>query len=170
MEKTLAELYQHLQKLLGLHRQLLDLLRAEKQALVDADVTKIEELAMSKQGLLDQIAFTDELRRRLVASLETAKGATRAPLTLSGVAIIAQGVQVKLGEQFRSVQQALSHLIGRIEEQGGYNRQLVEQSLETLVQMKRNIIGAEAPKATTYSPKGQQSSGSAGARLISTEV
>lgn len=167
MEKVLAELYQQLQKLLSLHRQLLELLRTEKQALVDADVTKIEELALSKQGLLDQIAFHDELRRKLIAQLSPGGGDA---ITLSKVAIIAQGIQVKLGEQFRSVQQALSHLLGRIEEQGSYNRQLVEQSLETLVQMKRNILGSEAPRANTYSARGQQNNNNSGARLISREV
>lgn len=167
MEKTLSELYQQLQKLLALHRQLLDLLRVEKQALVDADVTKIEELALNKQGLLDQISFHDELRRKLIAQL-TPNGPDA--LTLSRVAILAQGIQVKLGEQFRSVQQALSHMIGRIEEQGTYNRQLVEQSLETLVQMKRNILGSEAPKSNTYSARGQQNNNNSGARLISREI
>jgi hypothetical protein len=170
MEKTLGELYQHLQKLLTLHRQLLDLLRAEKEALVDADPGKIEELALSKQGLLDQIALVDELRRRLVASVAAAAKIPAESVALSRVAIIAQGIEVRLGEQFRSVQQALSHILSKVDEQGSYNRSLVEQSLERLIQMKRNIIGSEAPKAGTYSSSGQQNAPGPGARLISREA
>jgi flagellar biosynthesis/type III secretory pathway chaperone len=170
MEKILSELYLQLQKLLTLHRQLLDLLRAERQALVDADPAKIEELALSKQGLLDQIALADESRRKLVSSVAAAARLPAETVALSRVAIVAQGLQVKLGEQFRSVQQALSHILTKVEEQGAYNRALVEQSLERLVQMKRNIVGSEAPKSGTYSASGQQAAPGSGARLISREA
>lgn len=170
MESALTELHQNLQKLLALHRQLLDLLRRERDALVGADAAAIEDRAAEKQGILDQIALYDHERRRLIAGIGGAARVAADQLTLSRVAIIAQGVQVKMGEQFRSVQQALSHIIGRVEEQGAYNRELVERSLETLAQMKRNIIGASEPAAGTYSANGQRSQQAPGARLISREV
>lgn len=170
MENVLTELHQNLQKLLSLHRQLLELLRRERDALVGADAAAIEDRAMEKQGVLDQIAFYDNERRKLLALVGTSARVAADQLTLSRVAIIAQGVQVKMGEQFRSVQQALSHMITRIEEQGAYNRELVERSLETLAQMKRNIIGASEPSPGTYSANGQRSAQAPGARLISREV
>jgi hypothetical protein len=170
MEKLLTELYQNLQKLLTLHRQLLDLLRAERDALVGADVEAIEGRAAQKQGLIDQIAFFDHERRKLLSLIAQNTRASAEQITLSRVAIIAQGVQLKLGEQFRSVQQALSLVISRVEEQGSYNRELVERSLETLAQMKRNILGASEPNTGTYSASGQRSNPTTGARLISREV
>ena len=170
MENVLTELHQNLQKLLTLHRQLLELLRRERDALVGADAAAIEDRAIEKQGVLDQIAFYDNERRKLLGLVGTTARITADQLTLSRVAIIAQGVQLKMGEQFRSVQQALSHIITRIEEQGAYNRELVERSLETLAQMKRNIIGASEPSPGTYSANGQRSAQAPGARLISREV
>ena len=170
MENVLTELHQNLQRLLALHRQLLELLRRERDALVGADAAAIEDRALEKQGVLDQIAFYDNERRKLLGLVGTTARVAADQLTLSRVAIIAQGVQLKMGEQFRSVQQALSHIITRIEEQGSYNRELVERSLETLAQMKRNIIGASEPNPGTYSASGQRSAQAPGARLISREV
>jgi FlgN protein len=170
MEKAYLELHQQLQKLLTLHRQLLELLRAEREAIVAADVEKIEARALEKQGLLDQIALADNARRRIIEALASGTGAIAENITLSRVAIAAQGVSVKMGEQFRSVQQALSHILGRVEEQGSYNRALVERSLEAITQMKRNIVGGESPQSSTYSSTGQKTNQAAGARLISKEV
>ncbi|MFN7684400.1 MAG: flagellar export chaperone FlgN [Oligoflexia bacterium] len=170
MEKNLTDLYQQLQKLLTLHRQLLETLRLEREALVAANIAQIEDMALAKQAVLDQIERADTLRRKLSDSLAASVSIEPARLKLSQVAIIAQGIQVRLGEQFRSVQQALSHVLTKVEEQGEYNRQLVEQSLETVVQMKRNILGAEAPRAGTYSPRGQQATNNTGARLLSKEI
>jgi len=170
MEKTFLELHQQLQKLLTHHRQLLELLRSERDALVAADVEQIEARALEKQTLLDQVARTDDARAALVELIAAKQGVSAQPLTLSRLAIIAQGLDLKLGEQLRSVQQALSYTLGRVEEQGNYNRALVERSLESLVQMKKNIVGGESPNAGTYSATGQKSNQSAGARLFSREA
>jgi hypothetical protein len=170
MEKVFQELLQQLQALLTLHRQLLDLLRAEREALIAADIEQIESHALQKQGLLDLIVRADDLRLKLVAALAEHERRDPKGLTLSQIAILAQASDIKLGDRFRSVQQALSVTLTRVEEQGTHNRALVEKSLEAVVQMKRNIVGGEAPQSGTYSAKGQKSAPTAGARLISREV
>jgi len=170
MEKVFNELLSELQQLLTKHRQLLDLLRAERDAIVNADVGQIEAHALQKQAILDQIGFIDDQRSKRVQAIAQGAGAPLDGLTLSKIAILAQGTNIKLGEQLRSVQQALSQVLTRVEEQGSYNRALVERSLEMLFQMKRNIVGAETSQAGTYSANGQKTGPTAGARLISREV
>ncbi len=172
MEKTiesLNDLVTRLQKLLSLHRQLLDSLRAEREALLEVDVRKIHEITLEKQGVLQQILAAEQARlstSRLVAVQLNAP----ADASLGQIILQSQSVSLKTSEQLRSVQQALAHLIGRIQEQNGSNRQLVESSLEHVNQMKRNVIGESMPRSETYSPTGHRQNAPAQSRLISTEI
>jgi flagellar biosynthesis/type III secretory pathway chaperone len=172
MEKTiesLNDLVTKLQKLLSLHRQLLESLRAEREALLAVDVRKIHEVTLEKQAILQQVAVAEQ--ERLAASRHVAvQMNSPADLSLGQLVLQSQSVSLKLSEQLRSVQQALVHLIGRIQEQNGSNRQLVESSLEHVNQMKKNVIGESMPRSETYSPTGHRQNAPAQSRLISTEI
>jgi flagellar biosynthesis/type III secretory pathway chaperone len=172
MEKTiesLNDLVTKLQKLLSLHRQLLESLRAEREALLAVDVRKIHEVTLEKQAVLQQIVVAEQAR---VAASRDVAVQLRSPAeaSLGQLVLQSQSVSLKLSEQLRSVQHALVHLIGRIQEQNGSNRQLVESSLEHVNQMKKNVIGESMPKSETYSPTGHRQNAPAQSRLISTEI
>ena len=135
MENTLESLnglLARLQKLLTLHRQLLESLRAEREALLAMDVRRIQDAALDKQGILHQITQAEQDR---IAATREAAALLRAPAgqdTLSNLVLLAQSSSLKLSDQLRSVQQALQLLISRIQEQNLSNQRLVEASLEHL--------------------------------------
>jgi flagellar biosynthesis/type III secretory pathway chaperone len=172
MEKTiesLNELVTRLQKLLSLHRQLLESIRAEREALLAVDVRKIHEITLEKQAILQQVLAAEQARLSICRLVAVQLNAS-ADASLGQIILQSQSVSLKVSEQLRSVQYALVHLVGRIQEQNASNQQLVASSLEHVNQMKRNVIGESMPKSETYSPTGHRHIAPAQSRLISTEI
>lgn len=159
-----------LQKLIGLHRQLLEACRTEREALVLADLRKIEESTLGKQGLIDQIRQAEAQRIQAVGELAMLWKKPIRELSLPNIIIAIQGHDPKGAEQLRGNFNALTVLIQRITEQNEDNRGLVERSLAHVNDMKRNVLGEAVPKSDTYTPQGQRSGVTGGARLISHEA
>ena len=170
MEQTIQELLVSLQKLLSLHRPLLELVRAERTSLLEVDVQRIQDLSLQKQSLLDQISNAERDRVRHCLTLAACWNLNPTQATLSEIVLRTQAVSFKLSEQLRSVQQTLQLLISRTQEQNSANRILVEGSIERVETMKRNVLGEAAPKSSTYSPTGQRQGPGSGSRLLSTEI
>lgn len=159
---NLSELHGQLQRLLTLHRQLLEALRVEREALLSADSKRIQDCTSEKEGVLHQISILEQERVRLSRGMGGGE--------LGQIILAAQAVDLKLSDQLQSVRNALQHLIQRIREQNDANRLLVETSIEHVIQMKKNILGEAAPRGGTYSPSGQASHAPSQARLLSTEI
>lgn len=170
MERTVEQVYQTLQKLIGLHRQLLENVRAEHQALVNADVKAIQEATFAKQALIEQIQGAESARLKAMVELSQVWKKPLKDLTLGAIAIEIQGRDAKGAEQLRSSLNALTILIKRVSDQNTANRALVDRSLENIHEMKKNVLGEATPKSEVYTQKGQRAPGSGGARLISKEV
>jgi hypothetical protein len=170
VEKPVNDLYQTLQKLLGLHRQLLETVRMERDALVNADLNGIQEATHAKQALIEGIRAAEVERLKHVGTLALAWKKPLSELTVLNVAIQVQAKDLKAADQFRSVYNALQLLIKRITEQNQENKGTIERSLSHLVEMKRNVLGEAAPATDTYTARGQKTAGSAGSRLISKEA
>ena len=89
MEKTIENLNQllgTLQRLLSLHRRLLDAIRTEREALLSADVRRIHDVTLEKQGVLHEIQVAEQERvnaARTVAALLNAPATTGIKLTES---------------------------------------------------------------------------------------
>ena len=170
MEKQLEQLYQNLQKLVGLHRQLLDVVRVERQALVDAELRAIEEATFAKQALIESLQRAETERMRTVAELSLAWKRPLGELTLNAIILRVQGDDLKAADQLRSVYNALAILIKRVTEQNEDNKALVTKSLEHLQQMKFNVLGDTTPKSNTYNQQGKKAHGTGASRLISQEA
>jgi flagellar biosynthesis/type III secretory pathway chaperone len=169
-EQNLDSIYQLLQKHLGLHRQLMDVVRAEKEALVQADLKKLQEITLAKEGLIESVRVCELDRMKVIGALAIQLKKPLRELTLSGLIIAVQGFDLKRAEQLRSVYQALQVLIQRITEQNNYNRSIVEKSLGNVDAMKKNVLGESVPKAGTYNVHGQKTHGGGSSRLISKEA
>ena len=170
MDKPLNDIYQVLQKLVGLHRQLLDTVRMEREALVQAELKAIQSATIAKQGLIEAIRHAEGERMQLIANLAQAWKRPMRALTLPQLIIEVQGRDIKTAELFRSTFNTLTLLIQRITEQNDDNRAFLEKSLMHVEAMKKNVLGESVPKSNTYTPKGQRSGPSNGARLISKEA
>ena len=170
MESSLTQIYQTLQKLIGFHRQLLETVRMEHEALVQADIRKIEDAVFAKQALIEAIQRAEVERMKALSELAMAWKKPVSELTLNNIVIIIQGQDIKFAEQFRSSLNALNLLIKRVSEQNKGNSVLVDKSLENIHAMKKNVLGESAPRTDVYNQKGCRSTGQPSSRLISKEV
>lgn len=170
MERPLTQIQETLQKLIGLHRQLLDAVRMERDALVQARVRDIEDAVYAKQALIEGIRQAEAARMKFVAELATLWKKPARDLTLGNIVIEIQAREPKFAEQLRSALNALNILIKRVSEQNEDNRALVDRSLESIHTMKKNVLGEVSPKTDVYNQKGHKAAATASSRLISKEV
>jgi hypothetical protein len=169
----ISEIQESLQQLIGLHRQLLDACRHEREALVQADLKAIEERTVAKQAIVEAIraAETERLKRVSKLAMQTKKPVRELSLPLL-IAHLQQGSpQARRGaELLQGSLSALTLLIERITEANASNRALVERSLEHVEEMKRNVLGEAVPKSNTYTQQGQRQAVTGGARLFNKEA
>lgn len=170
MEKNVENIYQVIQKLIGLHRQLLENVRVERKALLDVDTNAVQEVTQAKEALIESIRQEESNRLKCAGELAIVWKKPLRELTLPNIIIIVQGSSVEDADQLRSAYNTLTFLIQRIQEQNQNNRVLVEKSLEHVHNMKMNVLGESLAQAQTYTPQGQKVNGPGGARLLSKEV
>lgn len=170
MEKPLDEIYASLQRLIGLHRQLVENVRLEREALVSADLKAIQDCTVAKQGIIESIRQAEAARMKGIGELAAKWRRPLRELSLGQIVIALQGTDLEGAEKFRSTLNTLTVLIQRITEQNESNRGLVEKSLEHVREMKKNVLGEAIPRSDLYTPQGQRAGNTGGARLISKEV
>jgi flagellar biosynthesis/type III secretory pathway chaperone len=148
-------LQQVLRKQLALYRQLVDLLRAEREHVVAVGLKEIREDTYGKEALIDEIQREEAKRRRWLAEAAPLFGFTEAECSLERIA------QHKLAsaqaETLLSVRQALLHLVRKAQEMNEDNRRLVESALKDAEQLKRNVLGLSSDQPQVYGPRGAMS-------------
>lgn len=170
MEKIVENIYRVLQKLIGFHRQLLEKTRSERAALVEANVSAIQEATHAKEALIEAIRQEENRRLKITGDLAIEWKKPLRELTLPNIIIEVQGKDLKTAELLRSSYNTLTFLIQRIEEQNQSNLKLVETSLEHINNMKKNVLGESNPHSDTYTQQGQKMTPTGGARLLSKEA
>ncbi len=167
---NIEELQKNLRHQLALYRQLVDLLREEKEHIVGVRLKEVRECTYSKEALLDEI-FREEFRRqKWVKEAATAMGMDEKEVTMELVA--ARLVAPDQYDPFLSLKQALVHLVKKARDMNADNRALVESALRDAQALKRNILGLSGDKPQTYGPKGNMDGGAKeqGARFLSKEA
>lgn len=170
MEEPLIQLNQALQRLIGLHRQLLETVRFEREAMVKADLHEIQETTLAKQALVEALQRAENERLRPIGLLAVAWKKSVKELTLTQIIQDIQGRDPKGAETLRTAQNALNILIQRISEQNKDNQEFVEKSIQHIHTMAKNVLGESVPRSNTYTSQGQRSNPVHGARLISKEI
>ncbi|MBI3534442.1 MAG: flagellar protein FlgN [Deltaproteobacteria bacterium] len=170
MEKTIEQIFQVLQKLILLHRQLLEKVREEKEALVHVDVSAIEGITQTKEALTESIRNEESKRLKLVGELAIEWKIPLRSLTLSQLIIEVQGRDLKTSNQLRSAYQTLTFLVQRIQEQNRNNVHLVEGSLNRIQNMKKNVLNESAGNTKTYTSQGQSAVANAKSIMLSKEA
>ncbi len=170
MDEVVTQVYQQLQKLVGLHRQMLEAIRAEREALVDADLAAIRSVTGIKQTVIEAIHQAESARIKAVVALALAWKKNYTNLTLPQIIIELQGDQPKAAETLQVTFQTLKILTQRIALQNQDNAAFVEKSLEHLGKMKSNILGETQQKSQVYNQRGHRQDSSSLARLLSKEI
>lgn len=166
----LKKLQESLSHLIGLHRQLLETLRQERDALVDANKSVIEECAFAKDACLQAIAQSEKDRAEIVAQLAVEWKRPISQMTLSYILTETEPSQPAQATALRSQLNALVVLVERVKEQNQYNGALIERALENIEAMKANVFQNEAPQTQTYNSQGSRAQAPSQSRLISQEA
>ena len=149
----------------------MDIVRMEREALVQADVRGIQEATVAKQAMIEGIQRAETERLKALSELAVLWKRPMRDLTLPAIIVTIQSLDPKFTEQLRSAYNALTILIKRITESNKDNQVLVERSLENIHHMKQNILGESVPKASTYTQNGQKvNQTTSGPRFVSKEA
>lgn len=155
MDSTLDRSYQkllaNLEDLTSLYRQLLDLVRKEKQLLIDADMEKLLENNENKENLLFKIKSIDGMRARYAADLAALVQADAETPRLLDIAKHVGGAE---GERLRVIHSALDLLIKRLSTLNKENEEVAQSALRNLGGALNNIKDTLSGKKT-YGGKGQ---------------
>lgn len=169
-DKYLEPLYACLQKMLGLHRQLYETCKLEREAFVAADVRLITEQTHAKELIIETIRQVESERIRISTFIAAEWKVKLSDLTLGFIIREVEPRDAATSEKFRSALTALTVLIERAKKLNESNRELVEKSLEHVNAMKKNVLGEAVPSTEMYGNQGQKLPNTAGARLLSTEA
>ena len=149
---SLEELQNNLRHQLTLFRQLVDVLRDEKDHLVAVRFKEIREATYAKEALFDEIQ-REEFRRRKWVSLA-------APfLAVPEKDVTMELIASKIGgpenfESLISLRNALQVMVKKAKDMNGENKRLVERALTEAQALKRNILGLSSEQPQVYGPKG----------------
>jgi flagellar biosynthesis/type III secretory pathway chaperone len=149
----LEELRNNLNHQLALYRQLIDVLRDEREHLIAVRFKEIREATYSKEAIFDEVHREEFRRLRWVRQAAAFLGVAEKEVTMELVA-------EKIGgpEQFESLislRNAILHMVKKAKEMNLDNKRLVESALKDAQELKRNILGLSSEQPQVYGPKGQ---------------
>ncbi len=164
-------LHEALQELVGLHKQLLEVIRQEAQAITQADVKATFEATSAKEALVHWI-HRAELGRQVITQTLSEHLKIK-NVSLKEIILHFQSHDAPLSARLQSDLNMLVTLVERIQSQNKENGKIVERSLKHVQSMRKNIFGEVPSENKTYNQQGQKNQASVGsttARLISKEV
>ncbi|MGZ3695187.1 MAG: flagellar protein FlgN [Bdellovibrionota bacterium] len=152
----LEELTKNLKHQLTLYRQLVDVLRLEREHIVAVRLKEIRESTYSKEALMDEAQREEFRRMRWVKQAALYLGIAEKDLTMEMVAAKIGGPE--LYESMFSLKQALLHMVKKARDMNKDNQSLVTVALKDAQQLKRNILGLSSDQPQVYGAKGNMGS------------
>jgi hypothetical protein len=162
------ELFSILDKLVLLHRNLIDALQEEYSHMGNVDVKSLQEVARTKEALLNEIWNCENSRIRSAEELCFFLEIPIQNATVSSIALQLSHTQSEILKNYRTV---LDMLVAQTKELNKRNQAFAEQSLVRIEEMKRNVLGLNNNNQENYSSSGtRQTLNQTGGRLLSTEA
>jgi hypothetical protein len=153
-ENSKASAYQrlinNLEDLTKQYRQMLELVRREKELLIAANIEKLSENNQSKEGLLYKIKTLDSFREKYAKEFAFAIGADSTQPRLLELANVVSGAE---GDRLRSIHATLQLLVGRVQGLNKENEEFANNALNKLGGALDEIKGTLSGKRT-YGQKG----------------
>lgn len=172
-EKLTDKLHDSLHELIGLHRQLHDVVKAENEAISNADIKATYEAAATKEALIHWIHQAEMSRQTVVYAIAQEENLESQTPSLRELILHFQAKDADASTRLQSDLNILVLLVERIKKQNEANGNLIAASLQHINNMKKNIFGETTHQGRTYNQQGQKNAASAnehGPRLISREV
>lgn len=167
LDRIYLKLEANLEEMTKFYRQMLDLLRKEKEYLINAEIEKIEESNRQKDFILSRLKSLDALRGKYAADLaEQLALNPEHPRLLE----IARKLGGPRADKMRSVHATLEILIKKIPELNKENEQYVQSALNhikgAMDNVKETLAGPKTYRREGLKEKGPEQSG----QLISREA
>jgi flagellar biosynthesis/type III secretory pathway chaperone len=155
MDRHFQKLVANLEDITKLYRQLLEMVRTEKELLINSEIEKLSESNKAKEALLYKIRFADAARERYAKELAQIIGAdVNQPRLLE----LARKIPGAGGDKLRGLHSTLEMLVRRTSELNQENEQYTQSALNTLNGAINEIKGTLAGKKT-YAKEGKMNYG-----------
>lgn len=148
---SLEELQNNLKHQLSLYRQLVEVLREEKEHLIAVRFKEIRESTYSKEAIFDEVHREEQRRQRWAQRAAQFLGVDEKEVTME---LVASKIWPEHFESLISLRNAILHLVKKAREMNLDNKRLVETALLDAQELKRNILGLSSEQPQLYGPKG----------------
>lgn len=152
-EKSYQKLITNLEELTKLYRSLLDIIRKEKEILVEANIQKLDESNKAKEAVLHKIRSQDSARERYAKEFAQALGLTGNEALQPRLLELAKKVQGEAANRLRSIHATLEILVKRSSDLNRENEEYTQAALKNLNGALNNIKDTLGGKKT-YSRQG----------------
>jgi len=166
MEKLLNTLSDCIDRQLSLYRQLLDLFRDERSAVLASDLDELNRVLMEKELLLQTIRRTEHLRRQTAHEVAVLLGIEEASLTVSQ---LIERVEEPYASKIKQQGATLQALIDEIQVASERNRSLCLQALQ-FVSGSIKLLTSLARPNPVYHASGRMHSDRRIGRMLSDAV
>ena len=164
---TYRELVSCLEDLVKIYRSLLEVVRREKEILVESRLDELNENNKTKDALLVRIRTLENSRTKLARDLAVL---TSSDVDQPRLLEIAANLPVDRGDRLRNMHSVLELLIRRVSEVNKQNEELVQSALRSITGAMEAIKDGLQP-ASTYEKKGSMALGKTeGGALVSRET
>jgi len=166
-EIVYADLLSCLDDLVKIYRSLLDVVRREKEILVESRLDELNENNKSKDTLLVRIRSLENSRTKLARDLAVL---TSSDVDQPRLLELAANLPKDQGDRLRNMHSVLELLIRRVSEVNKTNEELVQSALRSITGAMEAIKDGLAPAAKTYGQTGSISAKTEGGALVSREA
>lgn len=151
LDRISQRLISTLDDLLRGYRALLEMVRRERQALVESDVNQLNDINEDKEAIIVRLRALENQRQRYLreAMLELALE-TESPRLME----VATHFPFEAAERLRNVHSALNLLLKRLAQLNQENEQIAAAALKNVSQVLKEIKRSTQPPQT-YQNKGQ---------------
>ncbi|KPJ87495.1 MAG: hypothetical protein AMS17_08320 [Spirochaetes bacterium DG_61] len=148
MQQTMNELMTALDRLVGLHTELLEVEQKKLSAIIDQDWVGLEQLLLKSRETLSEIGCVETQRMGIVERI-----CEREDATLSDVEKKASG---RVGRELRNYGERLANLIAQQKSMNERMENLLKSSLE-IVNFSLALLSGSEAEGKTYAKDGQES-------------
>ncbi len=155
VETVFKKLTETLEEMTKIYRQLLDVVRKEKEFLIKVELVEIDKARILKEELIGKSRIADMVREKYAHELGALLGLSS---TRPRLMELASQMPIKEGDALRQLHSGLEMVIKRLVELNRENESYAQSALRTLNGALGNIKETLAGKST-YERKGQIKTG-----------
>lgn len=167
MEQSYSSLVKILEDEIKAYRGLLDLVRREKELLIEAKIPDLEEINFAKLKSIDAIQEVDKQREKAARELAQEIGANAERPRLLEMAVL---IPEPNSSRLRNLHATLDLLMRRLKELNKSNQILANAALKVVNGCLNEIKTTISPMKPIYNPKGSKTVPEGVGHFISREI